>query len=112
MIVSNELARTLVGELYDIGHTTTGWNDSEWNDGTVYPNLEVVQSEMVDTSRWSHIYERVYKDLDTGKYWRTSYRVGATECQEERPYEYDGAMIEFMEVVPRETIIIEYVAVK
>lgn len=111
MIVSNEMARLLCSEV-DVGDTTSNWNDLGMDADVVYPNLEVVHSEMIDTSRWSHIYERVYKDLDTGKYWRTSYRVGATECQDERPYENDGEFIEFDEVVPRETIIIEYVAVR
>lgn len=110
MKVSNELARLLCSEI-DVGDTTTSWNDDEWNDGTIYPNLEVVHSKMIDTSRWSHVYERVYKDLDTGKYWRTSYSVGATECQDEHPYENDGDTVEFTEVVPRETIKIKYVAV-
>ena len=111
MIVSNELARMLVGELYGVGDTTSDWNDSEWNDGTVYPNLEIVQSELVDTTRRSIVHERVYKDLHTGKYRRTSYRVSATARQDERPYENDGSEIQFVEVVPRETIKIKYVAV-
>ena len=110
MKLSKELAQLFCSEL-QVGDATTSWNTDEWNDGTVYPNLEVVHSEMIDTSRWSNIYERVYKDLDTGKYWRTSYRVGATECQDERPYENDGSEIQFVEVVPRETIKIKYVAV-
>ena len=104
MKVSNYVARLLCSEM-DIGDTSTEW----YKEVEGCPNVEVVQSVLVDTSRWSHIYSRVYKDLDTGKYWWTSYRVGATECQDESPYEYDGDVIEFTEVVPRETIKIEYV---
>lgn len=111
MKLSNEMARMLCSEL-DLGDTSTCWNDSEWSDGDVYPNFEVVHSELIDTTRWSLVHERVYKDLDTGKYWETTYRTGATECQEERPYEYDGDEIEFIEVVPHETITIKYRAVQ
>ena len=104
MKVSNYVARLLCSEM-DIGDTSTEW----YKEVEGCPNVEVVHSELVDTTRWSHVHERVYKDLDTGKYWETTYRTGATECQEERPYEYDGDVIEFAEVVPRETIKIEYV---
>jgi len=103
MIVSNEIARELL--FLSEGDTTLEWEE----DG--FPLIEVVREKLIDTSRWSHIYERVYKDLNTGKYWITSYRTGATESQDERPYEYDGDEIEFTEVVPRETIVIKYVVV-
>ena len=104
MIVSNEQARELL-EL-GVGDTTTEWGD---DDGPYPVNLELVHEDLIDTSRWSHIHERVYKDLNTGKFFHTTYSVGATECQDERPYEYDGDEVEFTEVVPRETIVIEYV---
>ena len=110
MIISNEQARELL-EL-DVGDTTTDWGNSHGADPGSYPlNFECVLKELVDTSRWSTIHEVVYKDLETGKFYESSYRKGATESQDERPYEYDGAEIELCEVVPRETITIKYVAV-
>lgn len=96
MKVSNYVARMLCSEM-EVGDVTTEWEDRE-SEG--YPHVEMIHNEMIDTSRWSHIYEVVYKDLDTGKYWENSYRVGATECQDERPYEYDGDEITFYEVEP------------
>lgn len=100
MIVSNEVARDLL-EL-DEGKNTSGWGDG-------FPNLTLIKSEMFDTSRWSHHYQRIYKDLDTGKFYSTTYSSGATECQDERPYEYDGPEVEFTEVVAREKVVVEYV---
>lgn len=105
MKVSSDVAK----ELLDLG---VGDNTSEWtcDDGEKFPvNFEMVQSELVDTSRWSNIHEVVYKDLDSGKFYSSTYSVGATECQDESPYEYDGEEIEFTEVVPKEVIKIEYV---
>lgn len=106
MKVFNEIARELL-------ELSTGDNTLEWEDGDEkYPvQFELVQEELIDTSRWSHIYDRVYKDLNTGKFYSTTYSTGATERQDERPYEYDGDEIEFTEVVPVEVKTIEYQAV-
>lgn len=107
MKVSKEIARMLCSEL-DVGSSTAGWEPEWFIDAQ--PKVAVVFENMYDTSRWAHHIQRVYKDLDTGKYWSTTFRRGATECQEERPYENDGEEIEFTEVVPKEVIKIEYVA--
>lgn len=106
MKVTNEQAR----ELLDLsrGDSTEGWeSQSEWKD----IKLELVKEKLEDTSRWSKIYSRIYKDLNTGKFYHTTFSVGATECQDETPYEYDGDTIEFQEVVPVEKTIITYQAV-
>ena len=105
MKVSSDVAK----ELLDL---QVGGNTKEWGygDNEEFPvNFEMVQSELVDTSRWSNIHEVVYKDLDSGKFYSSTYSVGATECQDESPYENDGDEIEFTEVVPKEVIEIEYV---
>lgn len=105
MKVSSDVAK----ELIDL---RVGGNTKEWGygDNEEFPvNFEMVQSELVDTSRWSNIHEVVYKDLDSGKFYSSIYSVGATECQDERPYENDGDEIEFTEVVLKEVIKIEYV---
>lgn len=105
MKVSSDVAK----ELLDL---MVGGNTKEWADGDneQFPfNFEMVQSELVDTSRWSNIHEVVYKDLDSGKFYSSTYSVGATERQDESPYENDGDEIEFTEVVPKEVIKIEYV---
>lgn len=105
MKVSSDVAKELLDLM--VGGNTKEWVDV---DNEKFPvNFEMVQSELVDTSRWSNIHEVVYKDLDSGKFYSSTYSVGATECQDERPYENDGDEIEFTEVVPKEVIKIEYV---
>lgn len=107
MKIFNNLARELL-EL-SVGDSTTDWGDGL---GEHYPvNFKLVHAKLIDTSRWSTIYERVYEDLATGKFYHTTYRQGATECQDERPYEYDGEEIEFTEVRPIDVITTEYVRV-
>jgi len=44
-------------------------------------------NEVIDTSRWSIHYDLVFEF--EGKHYRTSYSVGATESQDESPWEYD-----------------------
>lgn len=102
--VTNSDACTLL-EL-DLGDTTAGWNDDP--DYPFTYNFKLVHAEMIDTSRWSIINERVYEDLDTGRFWYTTYSYGATECQDERPYEYDGDVITFTEVFKKEKTITVY----
>lgn len=104
MLVSNELAR----DLLELGE---GDSMGEWGEGYKF-DFQLVKEELFDTSRWSHHYERIYKDLNTGKFYSTTYSRGATECQDERPYEFDGPEVDFTEVVPRETVVIEYVVVE
>lgn len=105
MKITKEQAQELVSDLYNEGSTTTEWGDFDLN-------FELVQEKLVDTSRWSHIYERVYKDLSSGRYYLTSYSTGATECQDESPYEYDSEVVELVEVEPYEVKIIQYREVK
>jgi hypothetical protein len=72
------------------------------------PLAETVCSGIVDTSRWSIHYERVFKY--DGKFYRTHYSVGATEQQDERPYEYEDDEIECEEVFPVEKTVTVYLS--
>lgn len=74
--------------------------------------LSTIKTDIIDTSRWSIINEIVFEDLSDGKFYSTTYSVGATECQDESPWEYDGDEIECYQVEPKEVIKIEYQAVK
>lgn len=47
-----------------------------------------IYDEIIDTSRWSIHHRCVFKDVD-GKFYEARYSVGATESQDERPWEYD-----------------------
>lgn len=71
-----------------------------------HDDFELISKEITDTSRWSIFYENIYKRISDGKFFKTNYSEGATECQDESPYEYDDAVFE--EVFPVEKTVIVY----
>ena len=74
--------------------------------------FEILENEIQDSSRWSIHYNLIFKVLETGKIYETGYSVGATESQDESPFEYEGDEIEVTEVEPYEVTVIKYKAVK
>ena len=50
-----------------------------------------IEDSVIDTSRWSVYHEIVFEY--EGKFYRAFYSVGATEMQDERPWEYDDTVI-------------------
>ena len=50
--------------------------------------VKIVNDEIVDHTRWSVIHEIVFLWTD-GKHYITSYSTGATESQDESPFEHD-----------------------
>lgn len=78
------------------------WDDAE--------GMELIENEIIDTTRWSIVHRIVFKV--EGSYYSTCYSEGATECQDESPFEYDGDMIECDEVFPTEVTRIEYLRKK
>lgn len=69
-------------------------------------DCDLVNEEIIDTTRWSIIKEIVFQDKD-GKYYQTTYSEGATECQEEAPWEYEDE-VECVEVELREVKIMKW----
>jgi len=73
--------------------------------------LNVVGTEkVVDTSRWSIQYEGIFKHLESGKFYRLNWQVGATESQDESPFEYDKpepCEVEEREVTKKEWVPVE-----
>ena len=65
-----------------------------------------IVDEIIDHTRWSVVHWQVFKHED--KYYSTSYSVGATESQDESPYEYDKDELECPEVKPVEKTITVY----
>lgn len=49
--------------------------------------FKAIEDEVIDTSRWS-IHHKIIFEHD-GKFWQTWYSVGATEMQDEAPWEYE-----------------------
>lgn len=64
---------------------------------------DVVEDNIVDNSRWSIHHEIVFRH--EGKFYGTGYSVGATESQDERPFEYDNDEIECPEMVQKEKLV-------
>ena len=56
--------------------------------------------------RWSVDYERVFEH--EGRFYKTTYSIGATECQDESPYQYAPDEIECPEVSPVERVVTVY----
>lgn len=73
--------------------------------------LEKVEEKISDTSRWSIHYEVVFKDNQTDKHYSSYYSEGATEYQDESPYEYDSDEIECQEVELKEVLVKQWVAI-
>lgn len=73
------------------------------------PYENTIVDEIIDTTRWSIVHEIVFEDK--GKFYQTIYSEGATECQDERPWEYQDE-IECMEVEWKEVKVKKWVPVK
>ena len=72
------------------------------------PNeFEIISTKICGNDRWSISHEQVFKYK--GKFYKTHYSVGATEMQDEQPYEYDSDEIELKEVFPVEKTIIDFI---
>lgn len=71
-------------------------------------DIEVIEDDLIDTTRWSEVHNIIIKK--DGRFYQDSYSVGATEMQDEEPYEYSEP--NFTEVFPVEKTVIVYKAVK
>jgi hypothetical protein len=70
---------------------------------------EKMEDKIVETTRWSILHSMVFKF--EGKFYQSSYWVGATEQQDESAYEHDGdgeGMIRCTEVVPEQILVTVY----
>ena len=69
-------------------------------------NFVTIEDKIVGKRRWSIEYEIVVQRKSDGKYFKDNYRRGATESQDERPYEYLEP--NFTEVFPVTKTYIDY----
>jgi hypothetical protein len=69
-------------------------------------NIEIVSDKIVDNTRWSIVSHLLFKHGD--KFYFTSYSRGATENQDERPFEYANAEIECPEMEQYEVVVKKY----
>lgn len=71
---------------------------------------ELIENEISERSRWSIHYSVVFKYQD--KFYLTIYSAGATEHQDESPFEYSEDEIECTEVFPYKVTKTEYLTQK
>lgn len=65
----------------------------------------VVEEKIVDQRRWVTIYQIVFKDEETGRFYRYYFERGSTEYQDSNDPEVSGVV----EVFPKEVTTIKYV---
>jgi hypothetical protein len=70
--------------------------------------LQFVSDDIVENSRWSILHDVVIRDSVNGKFYRDTYSVGATENQDESPWEHDDP--DFTRVYPHEITTTVYKA--
>ncbi len=63
---------------------------------------EVVEDKVIDTTRWSVIHSLIFRYED--KHYSTSYSIGATESQDESPWQYEPE-VECTEVKKVEKVV-------
>ena len=73
--------------------------------------LEKVEERCTGRSRWSLNYCMVFKDTGSGRFYMANYSVGATEQQDEGPFEYEPDEVECVEMRPVEKVVTVYEAV-
>jgi hypothetical protein len=73
-------------------------------------DFKKIKCDMVDKTRWSIVNELVFQYKN--EFYKTTYSYGATESQDERPFEYDPEEIECEEVYPVQKTITVYVPKK
>ena len=66
----------------------------------------IIRDEITDVGRWSIHHYIVIQRIEDGRFFADTYSVGATESQDESPWEYTPPA--FTEVFPVERLIIEY----
>ncbi|GAV11406.1 hypothetical protein [Paenibacillus sp. NAIST15-1] len=65
--------------------------------------VKLIRDDITDNSRWSIHHEIIFKWTD-GKFYRAYYSVGATESQDEAPWEYEDE-VECVEVYQVEKMV-------
>jgi hypothetical protein len=77
----------------------------EWDlpfGGNPDAGVEVLEDDVVAQTRWSVVHKMIVRIKD--KFYETTYKVGATECQDESPWQ-DNNVIVFNEMEQVEKIV-------
>lgn len=68
---------------------------------------KTISDTITGTSRWSIYHTRIFEH--DGRFYQTLYSVGATEMQDEGPYEWTDSEIECIEVFPHLVEVTQYI---
>lgn len=74
------------------------------------PDFEYIKEALIDNDRWAVHYEVIVQRKSDGKFFKSYYSRGATECQDHSPYEYDKPV--YFEVKKVKKTIVVYETVK
>jgi hypothetical protein len=77
--------------------------------GLPWSKKHKIEDTVIGNSRWSIEHELIFEY--EGKFYLTYYSVGATECQDERPWDYEEE-VECAEVMRQEIKVVAWVPVK
>lgn len=77
-------------------------------DGQEDERFKKIETEHVGSRRWSQDYSTVIEDKQKGLFFCTSYSVGSTENQDERPYEFEENDIVVERVYPHKVEVIVF----
>lgn len=72
--------------------------------------VTLIEDEIIEVTRWSIIHKIIFEYEK--KFYQSVYSKGATEMQDESPYEYDGDMINCIEVEQKEVMVKQWVEVE
>ncbi|URZ16890.1 hypothetical protein [Clostridium felsineum] len=70
---------------------------------------DYISDEVTGTSRWSIFHEMIF--AYDGKTYAVQYSVGATELQDEHPFDDEGELVEVVEMKEVEVTVKKYVVV-
>ena len=67
----------------------------------------LIEDTITGKNRWSIFHDVIFMDNFTGKFYKGNYSVGATEGQDESPWEYKKE-VSFTEVEPYNVTVVKY----
>jgi len=76
-----------------------------WHESMDESEAKIVHTEICDTTRWSIVHRIVFEFNQ--KFYESYYSVGATENQDESPYEFEDE-VDCPEVEPVEKTVVVY----
>lgn len=73
-----------------------------------HEDFDVIEEKVIGVSRWSIYYGATLQNKKDQKFYGVTYSTGATEMQDEYPFQYEDEVI-FEEVFPVQKVVTVYV---